>query len=72
MSASQTAAQNFRAIPKESLNANLHSKASLASFTEAERDALAGDDLFPRLILNTTTSKLNFYTGSAWEAVTSA
>ena len=43
----------------------------VASHTTTTRDALtvviAGS-----IILNTTTSKLNFYTGSAWEAVTSA
>lgn len=38
--------------------------------TTAERDALSpteGDVIF-----NTTTNKLNFYNGTAWEAVTSA
>lgn len=33
------------------------------------------DTFFPpqgTIIYNTTTNKLNFYTGSAWEAVTSA
>lgn len=42
----------------------------LASYTTTARDALsvpAGT-----LIFNTTTSKINVYTGSAWEAVTSA
>lgn len=41
------------------------------AYTTAERDALttmvAGD-----VIYNSTTNKLNFYSGSAWEAVTSA
>jgi hypothetical protein len=42
----------------------------LPSYTTTERDALtarAGLTIF-----NSTTSKLNFYNGSAWEAVTSA
>lgn len=42
----------------------------LPSYTTAARDlltAVAGD-----LIYNSTTDKLNFYTGSAWEAVTSS
>ena len=42
----------------------------VASHTTATRDALTGV-IAGSIILNTTTSKLNFYTGSAWEAVTS-
>lgn len=44
----------------------------LVGMTTAARDALAGADLRAgTLIYNTTTNKLNFYSGSAWEAVTS-
>lgn len=39
--------------------------------TTAERDALAEVEA-GAVIYNTTTNKLNFYNGSAWEAVTSA
>jgi len=43
------------------------------SLTTAERDALPANELEAGLmIFNTTTSKLNLYTGLAWEAVTSA
>jgi len=42
----------------------------VASHTTTTRDALTGV-IAGSIILNTTTSKLNFYTGSAWEAVTS-
>lgn len=43
------------------------------SLTTAQRDAMPANQLRAGLmILNTTTSKLNFYTGLAWEAVTSA
>jgi hypothetical protein len=41
------------------------------SLTTTERDALTGMD-DGAIIFNETTSKLNFYTGSAWEAITSA
>jgi len=43
----------------------------VASHTTSTRDALTGV-IAGSIILNTTTSKLNFYTGSAWEAITSA
>lgn len=44
----------------------------LVGMTTAARDALAGADLRAgTLIYNTTTNKLNFYSGSGWEAVTS-
>lgn len=46
---------------------------AFVTVTTAERDALTGDDLFAgRCVYNETTNKLNFYNGSAWEAVTSA
>lgn len=42
----------------------------LPGYTTAERDALSA---FPGdIILNTTTNKLNFFTGAVWEEVTSA
>lgn len=40
------------------------------AYTEAERDALTLVDA-GTCIYNTTTNKLNFYNGSAWEVVTS-
>lgn len=43
----------------------------IPSFTTTARDALTSVPA-GSVILNTTTGKLNFYTGSAWEAVTSA
>lgn len=44
----------------------------LVGMTTAARDALAGADLREgTIIYNTTTKKLNFYSGTAWEAVTS-
>ena len=42
----------------------------LASFTTTARDLLTSVPA-GSVIFNSTTSKLNFYTGSAWEAVTS-
>lgn len=42
-----------------------------ATLTTSERDAIS-TPASGLLIFNTTTSKLNFYNGSAWEAVTSA
>lgn len=43
------------------------------SLTTAQRDAIPANKLQEGMtIFNTTTNKLNFYTGSAWEAVTSA
>ena len=41
-----------------------------AAYTTTERDALSVDA--GTMIFNSTTAKLNFYTGSAWEAITSA
>jgi hypothetical protein len=43
----------------------------LLSLTAAQRDALTGVEE-GTLIFNDDTNKLNFYTGSGWEAVTSA
>lgn len=43
----------------------------LPSLTTAQRDAVSAPTA-GLIIFNSTTSKLNFYTGSAWEAVTSA
>jgi hypothetical protein len=43
----------------------------LHGYTTAERDALVSP-LEGLVIYNTTTNKLNFYNGTAWEAVTSA
>lgn len=40
------------------------------SYTTAQRDVLVAKA--GMVILNTTTGKLNFYTGSGWEAITSA
>ena len=42
----------------------------LNRITTAQRDALTA--VSGMLIYNTTTSKLNVYTGAAWESVTSA
>lgn len=42
----------------------------LARMTTAQRDAMTNASGL--LIINTTTGKLNFNTGSGWEAVTSA
>ena len=51
----------------------LHANGSVGapSHTTAERDALTGL-VAGQTIYNSTTNKLNFYSGSAWEAVTSA
>jgi hypothetical protein len=43
----------------------------LPRLTTVQRDAI-GSAAEGLLIYNTTTNKLNFYTGAAWEAVTSA
>ena len=43
----------------------------LPTVTTTERDALV-DKTAGALVYNSTTKKLNFWTGSAWEAVTSA
>lgn len=42
----------------------------IPSYTTTQRDAITDPGI--ELIFNSTTGKLNFYTGSAWEAVTSA
>lgn len=45
----------------------------LTGMTTTARDALgAADKVAGSIIYNTTTNKLNFYNGSAWEVVTSA
>ena len=44
---------------------------TLPSYTGAEIAALPSPEA-GTIVLNTTTSKLNFYTGSGWEAITSA
>lgn len=44
---------------------------NLPSYTTTLRDAIPNPKA-GLLIFNSTTSKLNFYTGSGWEAVTSA
>lgn len=41
------------------------------NYTSTERDALTSIESGV-IIFNTTTEKLNFYTGSGWEAITSA
>lgn len=43
----------------------------LPAMTEAVRDTLVNVDK-GTVIVNTTTNKINYYNGSAWEAVTSA
>lgn len=43
----------------------------LPRMTTAQRDAIA-TPAQGIVVYNTTTNKLNFYTGAAWEAVTSA
>lgn len=49
----------------------LYSQAIVSqSYTTTERDALTGMAA-GTLIFNSTTSKLNFYTGSAWAVITS-
>ena len=40
-------------------------------YTTTERDAI-NEPKQGQIIYNTTTNKLNFYTGTAWEAVTSS
>lgn len=48
-------------------------KNAIPKITTTARNALADDDLYAGLVIfNTSTSKLNFYTGAGWEAVTSA
>lgn len=45
----------------------------IPKLTTTQRNALTGADLYEGLTINnTTTHKLNFYNGTAWEAVTSA
>ena len=51
----------------------LHSNGGFgfASYTTTARDLLS-DLVAGQTIYNSTTNKLNFYNGSAWQAVTSA
>ena len=64
------------AVPIDETNLNIMDagieRTHAIALTTTQRDALAGADLFTgRIIYNTTTDKLNVYTGS-WEAITSA
>lgn len=59
-----------RSIVEEIVKSLFKTSAVLPQMTTTERGSF-----FPpkgTVIYNTTTNKLNFYTGSAWEAVTSA
>jgi hypothetical protein len=53
------------------LSANTTKGLGLPVLTTAQRDAISSPQA-GLLIYNTTTDKLNFYTGAGWEAVTSA
>lgn len=44
----------------------------ITKLTTAERDALTVADWEGSMIYNTTTQKMNFSNGTAWEVVTSA
>lgn len=45
----------------------------LVNYTTAERDALVEDESTAgHTIFNTTTNKINFWTGTQWEATLSA
>lgn len=47
--------------------------ATVLRFTTTARNALAAGDKYAGMVIyNTTTNKLNFWNGAAWEAVTSA
>ena len=52
-------------------NVSMDNALKLKSYTTSQRDALSSPQA-GWTILNSTTGKLNFYTGSAWEAVTSS
>ena len=54
----------------DALDASARRRPVLPGFTTAERDALS--PVPGQIIFNTTTGKLNFWTGTAWEAITSA
>jgi hypothetical protein len=54
----------------DSSGSNNHSLI-LAKLTSTQRDAISSPAT-GLMIYNTTTNKLNFFDGSAWEAVTSA
>lgn len=59
-----------RSIIEEVIRNILVNNLIIGKYTSTQRDQLPA--LQSQIIFNTTTSKLNFYTGSAWEAVTSA
>ena len=44
---------------------------SIPKYTTTERDAIVINSTNYLIIFNTTTSKLNFYDGGAWRAITS-
>lgn len=54
----------------DALDAASRRRPVLPGFTTAERDALTAER--GQIIYNTTTNKINFWNGSAWEAATSA
>lgn len=63
-------AHNIGAIVEHSSTAISHRRGAIAQVTTAERDALASVDLWNgRTVWNTDTSKLQYYTGSAWANV---
>lgn len=64
-----TATINLNGVPVITLSAN--GTAGYPSYTTTERDALTGLAA-GQTVYNETTNKLNFYNGSAWQAVTSA
>lgn len=49
----------------------INQRCNLPSYTTTQRDALSGMQA-GTVIFNSSTGKLNFYTGSVWEAITSA
>ena len=63
---------NVTNIPPKSLGEReLKDSVLIRKMTTTERDSLIVLDDNP-IIFNTTTNKINFYNGSAWEVVTSA
>ena len=58
----------FKSI--QSAEGTFSGRLTLPVLTTTQRDALTAVE--GMIIFNTTTNKLNFYTGAAWEAVTSA
>jgi len=59
-----------RSIIEEIINNVLANSLVIGKYTSTQRDQLPAKQ--SQIIFNTTTNKLNFYTGSSWEAVTSA